>query len=185
MWFPGMTSPLASRQAAPYPFRRKHPQMANRPQPLSNVEILAQPADRSIEALLAYWTAKRGARAVPRREDIDPIELKDHLPSLFMLDVLDAGRDFRYRLVGTTIAEMSGRDVTGAKLSTLYEAYPDALAKIATLFAPVIAERRPVFARGTVFWRPERDFRRFEAGYFPVSSDGETVDIILSEIRFF
>ncbi len=121
---------------------------------------------------------------MPLRRDIDPIELKGHLPSLFMLDVIEDGRDFRYRLVGTTIAAMSGRDVTGAKLSTLYHADPDALARIATLFGPVISERRPVFARGTVFWRPERDFRRFEAGYFPLSTDGETVDIILAEVRF-
>jgi hypothetical protein len=161
-----------------------HPQMADRPQPLSDVEILAQPSDQSIRALLAYWMAKRGDRTVPLRQDIDPIALKDHLPSLFMLDVLDEGRDFRYRLVGTMIAAMSGRDVTGAKLRTLYEAYPDALAEIARLFGPVISERRPVFARGTVFWRPERDYRRFEAGYFPLSTGGETVDIILSEIRF-
>lgn len=159
--------------------------MPDHQQPLRDVEILARPADRSIQALLAYWTAKCGARAVPLRQDIDPIELKGHLPSLFMLDVVDEGRDFRYRLVGTTIVEMSGRDVTGAMLSTLYKSYPDAFAKAAALFGPVVTERRPVFARGTVFWRPERDFRRFEAGYFPVSSDGAAVDIILAEVRFF
>lgn len=158
--------------------------MADRPPPLGDIQVLAQPGDRSIQALHDYWMGKRGAHAVPMRQDVDPIELKDHLSSLFMLDVLDGGLDFRYRLVGTTIAEMSGRDVTGAKLSTLYHSHPDALAKIAKLFGPVISERRPVFARGTVFWLPERDFRRFEAGYFPLSTDGDAVDIILAEIRF-
>ena len=158
--------------------------MADGPQPLSDVEILALPTDPSILALLAPWTEKRGKRAGPLRQAIDPIELKGHLPSLFMLDVLDDGRDFRYRLVGTTITAMSGRDVTGAKLSMLYASHPDALARIAVLLGPVMSERRPVFARGTVFWRPERDFRRFEAGYLPLSTDGDAVDIILAEIRF-
>lgn len=119
--------------------------------PLGDIQVLAQPGDRSIRALHDYWTGKRGVYAVPMRKDVDPIELKDHLSSLFMLDVLDGGLDFRYRLVGTMIAEMSGRDVTGAKLSKLYHSYPDALAKIAKLFGPVISERRPVFAQGTVF----------------------------------
>ncbi len=41
-----------------------------------------------------------------------------------------------------------------------------------------------MFARGSVFWRPERDFLRFGAGYFPLSTDGGTVDIILAEVRF-
>lgn len=158
--------------------------MADRPQPPNDVEILAQPIDPSIVALLAYWTAKRGKRSVPLRGDFDPIELKDHLPSLFMLDVIEGGRDFRYRLIGTAITAISGRDVTGARFSVLYQSDPNALVTAAKLFGPVISERQPGFARGTVFWRPERDYRRYEAGYFPLSIDGETVDVILAEIRF-
>jgi hypothetical protein len=37
-----------------------------------------------------------------------------------MMDVLDGGKDFRYRLVGTTLVEGLGRDNTGKRLCELY-----------------------------------------------------------------
>ena len=147
-------------------------------------DIMPAPGHPSIRALLAYWTRKRRDRPFPLRGDIDPIELKDHLASLFMLDVIDGGRDYRYRLVGTALVGINARDATGFAFSTLYAGQPGALAAADRLLLPVVRERRPLFARGRMFWRPDRDYRRFEAGYFPVSGDGVAVDILLCEIRF-
>jgi len=46
-----------------------------------------------------YWAAKCAGRAMPRRADIDPGELRQHLPYLSLLDVLPATKDFRFRLL--------------------------------------------------------------------------------------
>lgn len=160
------------------------PGMATHTYTLGEFEILDKPGDQSIQALLGYWQERRGDRAVPLRRDIDPLDLKTHLPCLFMLDVIDEGRDFRYRLVGTTIADINGRDVTGNTVGTVYAGNRGTLDYAAKIFGTVLSERRPVFTRGSMFWRPEKSYRRFEAGYFPVSSDGTAVDIILAEVRF-
>lgn len=132
----------------------------------------------------AYWAVKRGERRAPSRRDIDPIEIKAHLGTLFMLDVLDEGLDYRYRLIGTRIVEVSGRDATGSRFSDLYSGQPEALDTVLRVFAPAISEIRPVFATGQMFWRPERDFRRFEGGYFPLSTDGAAVDVLLCKMCF-
>lgn len=159
--------------------------MAERPNPSSDFEILAQPASPSIRALLDYWTAERGDRPVLPRSAIDPERLKEHLPVLVLLDVLDGGREFRYRLIGTRIVTMSGRDATGERFGELYAAFPAELAMARALLGRIVSDRRPAFIGGRMFWLPERNYRRFEVGCFPVSSDGAAVDIILCEVAFF
>ena len=151
---------------------------------LRDLTILDRPESPAMHDLHAYWTVKRGARCAPGRHEIDPLEIKSHLGTLFMLDVLEAGRDYRYRLIGTRIVEVSGRDATGSCFSDLYASQPEALNTVLRVFAPAVSEVRPVFASGQMFWLPERDFRRFEGGYFPLSTDGAEVDVLLCKMCF-
>lgn len=151
-----------------------------RPAPFA---FLDRPSHRSIQALAGYWTDKRGERSMPLRGDIDPLELKKHLASLFLLDVIESGRDFRYRLVGTAITDMNERNVTGTTIRSEYTC-PITLRYVDAVLGTVVSERQPRFTHGSVFWRPEKDHRRFEAGYFPISADGTSVDMILAEVRF-
>ncbi len=63
---------------------------------------------------LTYWTQKRGARPMPRKRDIDPIELPPKLlPNIQIIEVIDGGARFRYRLVGTASVDAFGSDYTG------------------------------------------------------------------------
>jgi hypothetical protein len=58
-----------------------------------------------VVSIYDYWDSRRGERSMPRRADIDPIDLPGHLPGLLLIDV--EGEDargrgiFRYRVVGT------------------------------------------------------------------------------------
>lgn len=81
------------------------------------------------EQLLAAWQRWRGDRIVPERTDVDVVELPALLEHLVLLDVED--KDFRFRLVGETIANryavrLKGKTI-GAVMSgtsldeTLYE----------------------------------------------------------------
>jgi hypothetical protein len=57
---------------------------------------------------------------MPCKRDIDPIELPPKiLPNLQLIEVIDRGVRFRYRLIGTALAEAYGRDFSGR--------YPDEL----------------------------------------------------------
>ena len=145
--------------------------------------VLDRPQDRSIQDLSGYWAQKRGTRAIPLRADIDPLDLTRHLASLFLLDVIESGRDFRYRLVGTMVTDMNERNVTGTTIRTEYSC-PVTLRYVDAVLRRVVSEKRPRFTCGQVFWRPGKDHRGFEAGYFPISAHGCSVDMILAEVRF-
>ena len=77
--------------------------------PIVDFEVIEQPDLPLIKQLVAYWEKKRGMRLAPCRADVDPVELRMHLPNIFMVDVLDGGADFRYRLIGAAIVAGLGR----------------------------------------------------------------------------
>lgn len=63
--------------------------------------------------LLDYWQAKRGGRAAPDKDDIDPIDLPRLLPDIALLDAAPPGGEFRYRLAGSRAVAMLGREPRG------------------------------------------------------------------------
>jgi hypothetical protein len=147
----------------------------------NDIEIIDEPSFVSIRDLMAYWQGKCAGRVMPRRADIDPVDIPSHLRDVFLLDVLDGGKDFRYRLIGTRIVAGMGRDATGRRITELYRRQPEAATALVQLFGKGVAEKRPVFVRGRIFWLPTRDVRLFEAGYLPLSEDGVTVNMVLAE----
>lgn len=85
-----------------------------RPGPL--VRWRPQPADLPHDGhrfLLAQWQQACGGRTMPPVSAIDPFTLRAVLGALLILDVLDGGADFRFRLYGTAVAEAMRFDWTG------------------------------------------------------------------------
>lgn len=111
---------------------------------------------------------------MPRRADIDPVEMRDWLSRMALIDV--AGKHFRYRLVGTGLTELRGSDPTGLAVEAAWPA-EDAEIVLAA-YRQVVAQKAPVFCH------PARQMRRDQdptvgAMLLPLSSDGEQVDVIL------
>jgi hypothetical protein len=80
------------------------------------IEHIDDIVDPELRTLYAYWIAKRGYRRMPRRADIDPIDIPNLLPSVFLVDVGGPPLRFRYRLIGTAICGRWGGDATGKYL---------------------------------------------------------------------
>lgn len=95
--------------------------------------------------LYIYWAACRGARAMPARADLDPVEMKPFLPHLMLFDVL--GDRFRYRLVGTQVVRDFGRDITGSFLGGNNPQQPFA-ADVTGIFLRVRDSATPLFTIG-------------------------------------
>jgi len=74
--------------------------------------------DSDLAALYAYWAGKCGDRAMPRRFDIDPAEIRSLLPHIFIAEVHHPLR-FRFRLVGSSICERWGENYTGKWLDEM------------------------------------------------------------------
>lgn len=140
------------------------------------------PQDPVLLRILEYWQGKRGGRAMPRRADMDPpIELRGLASHIMLYDVLAPGQ-YRVRLVGQAIVEFSGYDATGKPAGA---SMPPRGAEITIgILDSVAASRAPRFRTGLAHWHRDKSYRKFEACFLPLSSDGERVDIILAGVTF-
>lgn len=152
---------------------------------IRDARVIAAPATPEIQALTAYWNSKRLGRIAPRRADIDPADIRSHMPNLLMFDVLAVG-DYRYRLVGTALAEGPGRNATGRRISEVFADQPEVVRVFCGRLDKVVETRAPLYSEGKVYWgEAAGDLRHFESGAFPLSEDGATINIVLMELLIY
>lgn len=70
----------------------------------------------ALRELHLYWVTKRGLRIAPSRAEMRPEEIAPLLPYVYIVDIIDRPRRFRFRLVGTRVVEGYGEDVAGRQL---------------------------------------------------------------------
>ena len=110
-------------------------------------EIIWHPSENDLEIpvhieMLRYWQRIGGNGAIPTADRIDPLDMKFALGYLMLIDVLDGGGDFSYRLYGSSIALHYGHDMTGRRASE----FPD---RIGAFFRAVY--RASMIRRSTVY----------------------------------
>jgi hypothetical protein len=138
----------------------------------------------SFRELLAYWTEKRGSRALPLRKEVDPVDLQKHLGSLNMIECLPGLSDFRYRLIGTNIVQAYGRDSTGKTVRQLY-ADTDAEYCECLLHAYHEVATRKIMGRIKGTLRPvNKNFRTADSLLLPLDGGDGAVRWILNEVLF-
>ncbi len=76
--------------------------------------------NESIKDLHTYWSALCGRRSAPERVDIDPGSIRHLLSDVFLLD-LDEKSGAIFRLAGTRICTLFGREVKDELFSNLFE----------------------------------------------------------------
>lgn len=144
-------------------------------------ECMIEPRHDVLRKLAAYWQAKKGGRLAPARADIDPVDIPALMPHMMLVDIEPTTRRFRFRLIGTAITNGLGRDLTGR--------YLDELLLNETQRA-LFAEYRRVADTGQpacATWEYTREdgrHVRFERVVLPLSSDGTTINMMLSGIAF-
>ena len=128
-----------------------------------------------------YWRGKCRDGALPSRADLDPTEIPALLPHVFLVDVVDGGRDFRYRLLGTHIIESVGFEFTGQLVSEFMRGREEEMQ--ARDYHTLVESREPQHVIGnTVAFG--RDYMRYERVQCPLSSDGEAIDMIFGGLCF-
>lgn len=78
---------------------------------------------QQIRFVLDHWNGLRGAAKAPLAATLDPVALRPALGYVMLVDPVDDGADFRYRLYGSLISSVSGTDLTG-KLVSQHHASP-------------------------------------------------------------
>lgn len=82
---------------------------------------LAQVQSQRIRAFDTHWRNRITDGAIPRRRDIDPIDLKGLLPWLMVVEIEAEPFRVLYRLAGTKVVEMNRIELTGRYLDSLEE----------------------------------------------------------------
>lgn len=152
---------------------------------MSETSSLRPPlTDSRLGALFAYWDSKRDGKPMPRRSDIDPVEMRQWLGNLLLIDVTAEGR-FVYRLYGTRFVDNFGRDMTGRSVDDLPAEQQE---RVRGDYEAVCASRQPrarlytasfdVPQRGPLK-RPEPQVVTWERLVMPLSDGAERVEMLL------
>lgn len=131
-----------------------------------------------IKTALAAWEKARGGRAMPSRSDIDPLQLPATLlPHILLIDVEYEPRlRFRWRLIGTYITNILGRDSTGKYWDELYD--EGVLTSLISGPNWVLQHQQPLRTTGAAPVS-DKEFLHSENVEMPLSNDGKTVDVIM------
>lgn len=76
-----------------------------------------QSTDEAMRWLFACWNEMRGERDMPQRDELNPRALGPFLRNVQLFEVVDGGKDFRCRVYGTGLYEVTGLHMTGQQIS--------------------------------------------------------------------
>jgi len=156
---------------------------------LSSAGLLAPLASRAdfpsgcaprVLSIYDYWDECRAGRSMPRRADIDPVDLPEHLPGILLIDVESEnawGRGvYRYRVVGTREVVNRRFDPTGGLVEDGFFAKSKSDALLS--YESVRLQRAAIFERLT--FRAENGVPIDEDSVMlPLSENGKDVAQIL------
>ncbi len=153
----------------------------NRPVPLARTSeirmpLLELPAERDL------WTVWHTAtqvchihnKAFPAQADIELTLLRSCIGHLMLLDVVDGGRDFWYRLYGSNLARVTGRDMSTRYVS---EEAPELAEFLGRIYRDAVAEREPMFLRMRTTGASTVSV--WERLILPLSNTGDRIDQLL------
>jgi hypothetical protein len=134
-------------------------------------------ADPVLAVVLALWESKRGERFAPHPSELDAFVLPPTvLPRVVLVDVINGGARFRFRLVGSAVALSSGADYTGRYVD---EALSGPVRdSVLGHYATVVRERRPAFAVAEYRVPGEQNVKNSRLAV-PLTLTGQTVDRLL------
>jgi hypothetical protein len=140
--------------------------------------------DARLQQAFDYWLGKRAGRRMPRRADLDPIDIPRLLPHVMLTEVVGPRR-FRYRLIGTEIQLAQGIHATGRFVDEVlkgdeYKPY------VLDLYDEIVRECRPCYTESIFLSLQDGATERYTKRLMlPLSDDDSTVNIIMVVQVFF
>ena len=134
-------------------------------------------AIRAHEELFAYWSSLRADAPVPPRQRLDPNDMKRLLPTVSLIEVTRGEvDDYRVRLAGTGLYNVYGREITGRRLSEIYNTA--AADYWRHELGRVVKDRRPGVGVHNLAWRGASHLSLIWIR-LPLATKGSDVDLIL------
>lgn len=128
--------------------------------------------------LFDYWERKADGRRMPEPKAIDPVDIPELLPNLYILDIpREREASFRFRLAGTGVRELFNQEVTGKRLD---EVLPerDLWNNAQRSYGTIIREKAP-WLTDILYELDWGDTFRYRRLAMPLGKEGEDVTRIL------
>lgn len=127
--------------------------------------------------LALHCEALREGRVMPRQADFHYTDVTWLHGRLFVADVLNGGRDFRFLKFGLFWQAIFGGDCSGRRLSEI-ETDCGAAGEMQDAFLRLLAIREPVMSTVTLMW-PDGVTIVYDRIMMPLSDDGSSVSRIV------
>lgn len=133
--------------------------------------------DPRMDLAYQYWRRKAAGRTMPRRGDIDPVEIPRILPDVMLVDAVEGGR-YRYRLIGTSNAQAQGMNATGRYLDEVLPG-SEYKAHVLGLYDECVYARRGLYSE-CLFLSASRHApeRHTKVLFLPLSEDDHAVNMV-------
>lgn len=140
------------------------------------MRIMPESADPDLIRVAEHYNRLCDGRPMPDRAEFYPTQFRWMLGRMYLLDVLDGGADYRFRLFGEFWQTVYGVDLAGQNLSAL-----EAEGKFSGLrqdYDKIVATHKPLFHPGTVKWPRGQSFR-YQRLLLPFADSGADVVLVL------
>jgi hypothetical protein len=132
------------------------------------------PTHPAAERLNDYWLGKCANRPMPDRSDINLADLSDIAPHLVIMEPAGDG-DFRIRLFGSALTQMTGQERTGMLVSEMRNQTKGNIGQRWTAMTAYTAkEQCPAYSRAKASV-PGREHLIYHAILLPLTNGGDEV----------
>jgi hypothetical protein len=132
-----------------------------------------------VREALDTWQRLRGERLMPSRADMTPRAMRGFLKHLALLEVLEEGRDFRFRVSGDVVNIQQVMTLQGLSTSDWDARLPGFGAHMRRVYQRVVRRRSPLAYSGLYLRAADQHTFSHESLMAPLGDDGETVDHLI------
>ena len=139
--------------------------------------------DARLEIIYRYWRRRRHGCAMPRRADIDPVDIPGAIwPHTMMLDVIwqEGAPRFRYRRVGEVFWRALGKEPTGRFIDDVLPETAGYRRYVLDIYREMVERRRAMYTENIFTLDGQAVPMLTKRVSLPLSEDGERVDMVLA-----
>lgn len=151
---------------------------------MSQSDIVAEEDMTSLLVLSfhKFWTEYCCGAAIPDRAHFTPESLLPWIGHVQIVEVVDGGRDFFHRIVGTEIVSVIGRDLSRKYVSE--SDYKIGAEAMLGRYRETMARAVPTFRKGSMIWALNNSWIAFESVTAPLCRGTGEVDQLITVIDY-
>jgi hypothetical protein len=139
--------------------------------------------DPRLQSLYRHWLDKRHGRAMPRRADIDPLEIPGAVwPHVMILDIVHEGGvpRFRYRRAGAVFWRAMGREPTGLFVDEVLPETAGYRDYVLGVYREMLERGLPIYTENAFAIENRDEPVIVHRVTLPLSSDGTAIDMAIT-----